>query len=178
MILVAVLFGGFYAYQHRNNFNAATPPISSAEPGNSNAANTQPSPALNQTATEPNSGDSNGTKKIVISGHPTPANEPLQKNEKPARKSERVGEKPAGAVPVPPQTGEQYLPITPEIAEPDRSRTDRGGVRRMGGVTARDSPGGRQVMTLPDGTRVVTMPDGTRRVFRPGEKVIRRKGLH
>jgi hypothetical protein len=173
VVLVGVLFGGFYAYQHRNNFNTATPPTSSAEPGNSNAANTQPSPALNQTATEPSSGDSDGLKKIVVSGHPTPANEPVKKNEKAARKGERVGEKPAGAVPVPPQTSEQYVPITPEITEPDRR-----GVRRMGGVTTRDFPGRRQVMTLPDGTRVVTMPDGTKRVFRPGERIIRRRGLH
>ena len=187
VVLIGVLFGGFYAYQHRNNFNAATTPASSPEQGNSNAANTQPSPASNQTPTEPSSGSVSDPRKIIIvSGHPTPANEPAKKNEKSARNAEKGGEKPAGAVPVPPQgTGEYYnpkdvpgAPILPEIADPDLMRPDRRGVRRMGGVTTRNFPDGRQLMTLPDGTRVVTMPDGTKRVFRLGDKIIRRKGGH
>jgi hypothetical protein len=31
------------------------------------------------------------------------------------------------------------------------------------------------VLITPDGTRVVTMPDGTQRVFRPGQKINRRR---
>jgi hypothetical protein len=179
VILIGVLFGGFYAYQHRNNLNAATAPSNSAEQGNVNSANTQPSPALHQTATEPASGAVEDAKKIVISTHPTPVNEPVKKNEKAARNNEKVGEKPAtvGAVEVPTQADEQYVPVPPEVTVPDISRPDRRGLRRMGGVTTRNFPDGRQIMTLPDGTRVMTMPDGTRRVLRPGEKMMRKKGL-
>ena len=177
VVLVGILFGGFYAYQHRNTSNAAT------TPGNENSAAT-PSPAVNQADTVPSPGAAEEVKKVVVSAHPTPANEPAKKTTK---SNEKVAEQPARTDPVPApttKTAEQYpdlrnlpeAPITPEIAVPDM-RPDRRGVRRLGGgVTTRNFPDGRQLMTLPDGTRVVTMPDGTKHVFRPGERIIRKKG--
>ena len=179
VILIGVLFGAFYAYQHRNNSTAA-PSSSPADQVNVNSGNEQPSPTLNQAAAEPNSGSVNDPKKVIIVGHP--ANEP-KKNEKTAKSGEKAADE--GVGPAQRQAGDQYpdpnnmpgTPNPPEINVPDPSRTDRRGVRRLGGgVTTRNFPDGRQLMTLPDGTRVVTMPDGTKRVFRPGEKIMRRKG--
>jgi len=189
LVLIGVLFGVFYAYQHRNNSTAVTVPSNSAEQGNLNSANIQPSPALNQTATEPGSGDLNEVKKLVISNHPSPANEPVKKIEKAVKNSEKAGEKRSTAdsdVTEPtPGLAEEHpelknmpaVPNNPEIFVPDVSRPNRSGLRRMGVPTTRNLPDGTQVMTLSDGTRIVTFPNGTKRVFPPGQRIVRRKGL-
>jgi cytoskeletal protein RodZ len=178
VILIGVLFGAFYAYQHRND--STTVPSNAADPVNANSANAQPAPSVNQAAAEPGSGSANDPKKVIIIGHP--ANEPTKKNEKTAKSGEKAANQ--GVGPAQRQASEQYpdmrnmpvIPETPETYVPDPTRTDRRGVRRLGGgVTTRNFPDGRQLMTLPDGTRVVTAPDGTKRVFRRGEKM-RRKG--
>lgn len=177
LVLVGVLFGGFYAYQHRNNSSAATAPSNSAEQGNVNSATTEPSPAPNQTATEPTSGALKDVNKIVVSSHPTSANEPVKKTKMAAKNTEKAGEKPADAGDVPePTPNEEEVQRNPEIVEPDRPRPGRPGTRKMGGTTTRYLADGTQVMTLPDGTRVVTAPNGTKRVFLPGQKIERRKG--
>jgi len=189
LVLIGVLFGVFYAYQHRNNSTAVTVPSNSVEQGNLNSANIQPSPALNQTATEPGSGDLNEVKKLVISNHPSPANEPVKKIEKAVKNSEKAGEKRSTAdsdVTEPtPGLAEEHpelknmpaVPNNPEIFVPDVSRPNRSGLRRMGVPTTRNLPDGTQVMTLSDGTRIVTFPNGTKRVFPPGQRIVRRKGL-
>jgi len=189
LVLIGVLFGVFYAYQHRNNSTAVTVPSNSAEQGNLNSANIQPSPALNHTATEPGSGDLNEVKKLVISNHPSPANEPVKKIEKAVKNSEKAGEKRSTAdsdVTEPtPGLAEEHpelknmpaVPNNPEIFVPDVSRPNRSGLRRMGVPTTRNLPDGTQVMTLSDGTRIVTFPNGTKRVFPPGQRIVRRKGL-
>jgi serine/threonine protein kinase len=189
LVLIGVLFGVFYAYQHRNNSTAVTAPNNSAEQGNLNSANIQPSPALNQTATESGSGDLNEVKKLVISNHPSPASEPVKKIEKAVKNNEKAGEKRARAAndvtePIP-GVAEQHpelknmpaVPNTPEIFVPDGSRPNRSGLRRMGIPTTRNLPDGTQVMTLSDGTRIVTFPNGTKRVFPPGQRIVRRRGL-
>jgi serine/threonine protein kinase len=181
VILIGTLFGGFYAYQHRSNIPATS---NSAEQGNVNSSAT-PSPAVNQAANGPSSGAVEDLKKIVISNHPTSAIvEPGKKN---AKNNGKTGDQPVRVeVPVPDANDAEQnydpknvpgAPVIPEINFPD-SRPNKRGVRRLGGgVTTRNFPDGKQLMTLPDGTRVVTMPDGTKRVFRPGEKIFRRKGL-
>lgn len=178
VILIGVLFGGFYAYQHRNN--SAAVPSTPADQGNVNSANAQPSPSVTQVSADPSTGSANDQKRVIIVGHP--ANEPAKKNEKTAKSGEKAANE--GVGPAQRQASEQNpdlnnmpaMPETPEIFVPDPSRTDQRGVRRLGGgVTTRNFPDGRQLMTLPDGTRVVTAPDGTKRVFRRGEKM-RRKG--
>jgi hypothetical protein len=45
----------------------------------------------------------------------------------------------------------------------------------MGGVAIKNFPDGTQLIRSADGTRVLILPDGSRRVFRPGEKIERRK---
>jgi hypothetical protein len=188
LVLIGVLFGGFYAYQQRNNSTAATAPSPSAEQGNLNSANVQPSPPLNQTASEPSPSDLNDVKKLVISNHPSPASEPVKKIEKAVKNNEKAGEKRASAGDVPepaPGVAEQHpdlknmpaVPNTPEIFVPDGSQPNRAALRRMGIPTTRNLPDGTQVMTLSDGTRIVTFPNGTKRVFPPGQRIVRRKGL-
>ena len=173
LVLIGVLFGGFYAYQRRSNSNAAMAPSNSAEQGTENPSNATPSPEVYQAATEPSSGSLADVKKPIISNHPTPANQAGKKNEKAGEKHAN-----AGGVPDTPDPAELYPGVTPNIPDiivPDISPRGKRGVRRLGGTTIRNLPDGTQVMTLPDGTRVVTRPDGTKRVFGPGERIPRRR---
>lgn len=182
LVLIGVLFGGFYAYQHRDNSNAATAPGNPTEQGSVDP-NATPSPAVNQAATEPFSGALADEKKVVVSNQPTPANEPAKKKEKTAKNNEKAAEKRANAPDVPghptPDVTEQYpgqtVPNMPDVQLPE-IRMGRRGVRQLGGTTVRNLPDGTQVMTLPDGTRVVTQPNGTKRVFGPRQRMQRRKG--
>ena len=184
LVLIGVLFGGFYAYQHQNNSNAATAPGTLTEQGNQNASNAAPSPAMNHAGTEPSSGALPDVKKIVVSNHPTSANEPAKKNEKAAKNNEKVREKQANTddEPEPAANRAEQFPVPktgpdmPDIAAPDTSQPGNRGFKRYGGTTVRNLPDGRQVMTLPDGTRIVTHPNGTKRVFGPGQKLPRRRG--
>jgi serine/threonine protein kinase len=175
LILIGVLFAGFYAYQRRSNSNAALAPSNSAEQRTENPSNATPSPEVYQAATEPSSGSVADVKKPIISNHPTPANQAGKKNEKAGEKHAN-----AGGVPDTPDPAELYpgvttVPNIPDIVGPDISPRGKRGVRRFGGTTIRNLPDGTQVMTLPDGTRVVTRPDGTKRVFGPGERIPRRR---
>lgn len=185
LVLIGILFGGFYAYQHRNNSNAATAPENSGEQVNVNSSNAASSPAMDQAANEPSSGALNDGKKIVIANHPPAVNEPVKKNEKAAKNNEKDREKGVSVgdvtTPTAPQA-EQYpgantVPNMPEIVVPNISPKDRRTLRRLGGTTVRNLPDGTQVMTLPDGTRVVTQPNGVKRVIGPGQRFPRRRGL-
>jgi hypothetical protein len=187
VVLVGVLFGGFYAFQHRNNSNAATAPSDNAQQAKENAVTSEPSPPANQAATEPNSGSLNEVKKVVVPGHPSAVDEPAKKSEKTAKNNAKAGEKrasPGGNLPEPalgagehPDLKNAPVPNMPEIIVPDASQPNGRDLRRMGVPTTRTFPDGTQVMTLSDGTRIVTFPNGTKRVFGPGQRVVRRKGL-
>jgi hypothetical protein len=184
LVLIGVLFGGFYAYQHRKSSSATTAPTTLAEQENVNSVTVGSSPAPNHTASGPTSGALTEDKKTVVTNHPLADNQPAKKNEKTAAKNnENAAKTPAKAntVSVPtPEVTEEYpnqkavpgVPNTPETV-PDTSRPRK----RMGVPTTRNLPDGTQVMTLPDGTRIVTMPNGTKRVFLPGQKIQRRKGV-
>jgi len=185
LVLIGIVFGGFYAYQHRKNSNAATAPDNSGEQVNVNSSNAASSPAVKQAANEPSSGALKDAKKIVIANHPATANEPVKKNQKTARNNEndRAKSVTVGDVTSPtPPAAEQYpgvntVPNMPDIAVPNISPRDRRTLRRLGGTTVRTLPDGTQVMTLPDGTRVVTQPNGVKRVIGPGQRFPRRRGL-
>ena len=187
LVLIGVLYGAFYAYQHRNGSSAATAPSNSAEQGSVNSSNTAPSPAVDQATNEPSSGALADVKKPVVSSNPTPANEPAKKTEKAAKSNEKAAEKRATAgddVPEPTLGGaEQYpgpkntpaVPNMPEIFVPNTARPNRR-LRQIGVPTTKNFPDGTQVMTLADGTRIVTFPNGTKRVYGPGQKIVRKKG--
>ena len=118
-------------------------------------------------------------KKPEISTQRGDATEAARKNVKASVSNEKDPNKPAQsgnvqvAAPSPPDTPKPVAPTTDE-SEPQRTNPSR---RRMNGASVRNFPDGTQIVTSPDGTRVVTFPDGTSRVYRPGEKIIRRRKL-
>ena len=188
LVLVAVLFGGFYAYQRRHNSNAATAPSGLAEQGTVNSVSVAPSPGPSQAVSEPTLTPLTEDNKVVVGNHPTAASEPVKKSEKPVKNNEKAAEKRASVGDAPeltPGVTEQYpnlknmpaVPNTPEIYVPDQSRPDQRNFRRMGVPTTRNLPDGTQIMTFADGTRVVTFPNGVKRIFGPGQRIVRRKGL-
>jgi hypothetical protein len=182
LVLIGVLFGGFYAFQRRNNHVATAPP-SSPEPGNANTPESSPAPVMDQASTQPSPAASSEANKVVVSNHPTPTNELLKKNKKAAKNIEKAAEKRATAptVLVPnADEAEPYLktvPNMPDTPAPNKVWPDARDFRRFGATTVRNLPDGTQIMTLSDGTRVVTMPNGTKRVYTPGQKLPRRRRL-
>ena len=172
LVLIGILFGGFYAYQRRHSGTAN----STGDQININSVKVESSPA-----TEPRSGNVNAEKEGVVSNHPPVVSEP-KKIEKTAKKND-TGQNTGGAHAAPtPNIGEHpntnSVPAAPydppEVFIPNTPRRDR----QLGVPTTKTFPDGTQVMILGDGTRVVTMPNGTKRVFRPGERIVRRKAVH
>lgn len=189
IVLVGVLFGGFYAYQHASNSTAGTIPSDLGdEHGTGNPIVPEPA-ATSTTTTQPLADTLKEEKKPDVSSQRVEATEPAKKHDKAAKNQEKIGAKVANApyVPLPASPGEVKAspfpqntpahPSLPETYEPGLSRPGPGR-RRMGGVAIRNFPDGTQIITSPDGTRVLILPDGTRRVFRPGEKIDRRKRLN
>ncbi len=189
VVLVGILFGGFYAYQHRNNSTqAAAHGNSGNEQGSGNPIVAEPA-ATSTTTTDSLRDPSKDEKKAEVSSQRVHTGEPAKKNEKPAKKNEKIAEKPSNPanvpIPTPPTMAEPTYtprnisadPALPELNTPDPSRM---GLRRRrfgGGAAIRNFPDGTQLITSPDGTRVLILPDGTRRVFLPGQRINRRKGL-
>ncbi|HEV7798113.1 MAG TPA: protein kinase [Pyrinomonadaceae bacterium] len=173
VVLIGVLFGAFYAFQHRNNSNTVTAPTNSPQQAAGSPVGAESSPTAEHAATGPVSGGSNEVRKIIITDHA--ANEPAKKSEKSAKGT--IGD----PGPTPAEGDESFkppiVPGVPEINIPDLSLPNKRGLKRMGSTTVRNLPDGTQVMTLPDGTRMVTMPDGTRRVIGPGGRALRKKRL-
>ena len=175
LLLIGALFGGFYAYQHRNSSAAveATKPAETPAPAQAEA-----SPTTEHA--EPASGTVVEEKKPAAVGSPTAVAESAKKNEKSSRKNQKAEKNPAeaddpaidlaeqGAKPKP---GEG-VPQTPPVFMP---RLDP--FKQLGATKTRNLPGGGQVTTLSDGTRIVTMPNGTQQIIPPGGKVLRRRPL-
>lgn len=182
LVLVGVLLGGYYAFQHRNSASVAAPAGSTEQ----TAGNPQSSPATEHGANSPVSGSTADERKAAVANQPAVGNEPARKDDKAAKTATKAAEKPgkAGAPPNPEIADDstnlnelQGAPTTPDVNVPYPAQPNKRGVRQMGGTAVRNLPDGTQVMTLPDGTRVVTMPNGTKRVLRPGPRVLRRKGV-
>jgi serine/threonine protein kinase len=177
VVLVGIVFGVFYAYQRRNSAKTATPigVVDQNQTANPSSVTSDPGSA-------PATGAVVEEKEADTAVQSLTPNAPLKNAEKRARASEKVAEKPksqAKPIMTPPGAGEVFRPpnlpaepVIPETYEPGGARNRR---RLGGGVTMRKLPNGTQVLTSPDGTRVVTFPDGTQRVFRPGERINRRK---
>ena len=175
LVLIGVLFGGFYAYQHRNstrNSTEATAPANTNQQLNINSNKVEPSPATEHASSEPASGGLTEEKNVVATKAPPIATAPAKKTEKTVKKNKP--EKNAADSDEEPDnnSGEQNpnrrdFPATPESPEvfiPVNPRT-------------RTMADGRQVTFLPDGRRLVTMSDGTVRVLPPlRQRALRRKG--
>jgi eukaryotic-like serine/threonine-protein kinase len=176
LVLVGVVFGVFYAYQHRNNSTTTTTPASASDATENKSAETSAPSAAPTSSTETAGNSPKEEKKSEISTQRGNTPEAAKKNVKASVSNEKISNKPAHsghvqvAVPSPPATQE---PESDE-SEPPRANPPR---RQMGGASVRNLPNGTQIVTSPDGTRVVTYPDGTSRVYRPGEKIIRRRKL-
>ena len=168
LILIGVLFGGFYAYQHRNA-TEPTAPANSNEQLNVNSGQVEPSPATEQAASEPASGDLKVEKQVA----PTPpvATEPVKKSEKIAKKTkpeknpEEADEEPDNNNAIEHYPNAKDFPVSPETPEvfipnnPPRTRTMADGTR---------------ITILPDGRRLVTTRDGQVRII-PPRRALRRK---
>ena len=187
VVLIGVLFGGFYAYQRGNDSTATTPAGAGGEP-----ATAQPSATISDNATQPTADTLNEGKTAETSAQ---AGAPAKRNEK-GKTVEKIVVKPLSTITVPapntqrppPEVAERNTesPNTPahpnlpdiDVREPSEMR-ERG--RGTGGGAVRTFPDGTQVITSPDGTRVMVLPNGTRRVLRPGvrpeQKPLRRRGL-
>ena len=171
LVLIGVLFGGFYAYQNRNSVEA-TAPDNAGDQNNVNGPPVEPSPATQHATSEPASGNLTEEKQPVTTTPPI-ANEPTKKSEKTAKKN-KAEKNPADADEEPdPNTGEHntvkdvpVAPDTPELFIPNNTPRTR---------TLRD---GTQVTLLPDGRRIVTAKDGTVRVIPSGTRLLRRRRVN
>jgi cytoskeletal protein RodZ len=173
MLLIGVLFGGFYAYQHRKN-NSATDASNSVEPPVANPAKVEASPTTEHGATEPASGTVSEEKKQT---NPTVVADAVKKNEKaPKKKTDKTsGDADVDVSDIGQDPNFKVVPETPERPPIFMSPTDIERLKRLGGTTTRNLRNGTQVTVLQDGTRVVTMPDGTKQVIPPGLRVFRRR---
>ncbi len=180
LVLVGVLFGGFYAYQKRNNSGVVAQP--SPEPTINSATTAQPAPTSEHSSSAPSSGEVVEEKKPETPVRAT-ANQPAKQKEKPAKNADK-------------DEDDDIQAEIDKAAEKERQKYDFGNLQNVPGTpridvppapgtnprvrhtvpTVRNLPDGTQIMTLGDGTRIVTMPDGTKRVLAPGVKprVLRR----
>ena len=184
LVLIGVLFGGYYAYQQRRNANAVAEPAPATD-GAVNSVVTQPSPVSEPASGSPTPGQIVEENKTAASERPAVVSEVPKQKDKSAKSINKAIEKAAeNAEEKAAEAAEQYqyhpipgTPRTPEIDVPGAT-----GVNprvRQSVPTVRNLPDGTTIMTLGDGTRIVTMPDGTKRVMPPGVKprVLRRRNL-
>lgn len=183
LILVGAGFGAFYAYQHRNNSSSTLTPANVNDAQGNKSPETSSAAATNS-STETTAGSPNEEKKTEIPTQRESATEAAKKNLKTPGNNDRAADKPAQSghqqVPIPSPRSDsstQRAPAPPATPKTDESEPSRGAPprRRVGETSVRNLPNGTQIVTSPDGTRVVTYPDGTSRVFKPGERVVRRK---
>lgn len=177
LVLVGVVFGVFYAYQHRSNSSSTTAPANANDAQENKSPDTPAATAAPTGSSETAGNSLKEEKKPEISTQRGDVTEAAKKNVKASVTDEKNPDKPPQsrnvqvAAPSPPETTKPVAPTIDE-SEPPRTNPTR---RRMNGASVRNFPDGTQIVTSPDGTRVVTSPDGTSRVYRPGEKIIRRK---
>ncbi len=180
VVLIAVAYGGFYAYQHRNNSGTTDPAVNSG--GDQTGATAQPLATPADNATQPSAG--------TLKDEKTPESA-AQKNAEQPRKSggknaEQTVVKPVTTVIVGPPPVQppalaagkpegQNTPVPPDVTDEGDPGTSGAGGRRRGGVGIKTLPGGTQVLTAPDGSKVVIFPNGTRRVFPAPQRTMRRK---
>ena len=179
MLLIGVLFGAFYAYQHRNT-GATVDGNNAAVPLDSSPAKVDPSPPIEPAATEPASGTVAEEKKVTGGEASSVVADVEKKNDKAPRKNPKVEKNSANTDEDMPDVVVQdpkvkAAPETPETPPIFMSPRDAERLRRLGTPTTRTLRNGTQITTLQDGTRIVTMPDGTKQVIPPGVRVLRRR---
>jgi serine/threonine protein kinase len=171
LVLIGIVFGCYYALQHRNNNVVTVQPTPTPSPvDNSVTASSSPTPAPQQVSVATPAPSEE--KKAVATNR---SNEPAKKADKGKHKDKTTDETDTEEET---QNDQHQLfefknapgfPTVPETPDPNNPNAKRN--QRRYGTTVRNLPDGTQVMTLPDGTRVVTNPNGTQRVYRRGEKL-------
>jgi serine/threonine protein kinase len=175
LVLMCVVFGCYYAYQHRNS-TAQSEPASSPEPVNTNSVQVG-TPAPEHASTEPGSGSLKDANKDVVVSHPAiVSDQQAKKNEKTAKRKDKAQSNPDDSddesdpspqtphpreVPPVADDGEVFIPVRP-----------------MPKMRVRTRPDGAMVRTLPDGTRIVTKRDGSTQVIPSPRRNLRRKNAH
>jgi eukaryotic-like serine/threonine-protein kinase len=178
LVLIGIGFGGFYAFQHRNNSSANDQPANNGV--EQSGPTTQPSTTPSDNATQPTAGPLKDEKNP---GSTVRAGEPTRKNERTGKNVEKAETKPVTSVTVqapveapPPPVAErkpetQETPTRPQVPSLDSRPV------WMRGRRVQDLPDGTQVWVAPDGTRLFVRPNGTKRVVRPGDRPFRRRNL-
>jgi hypothetical protein len=181
MMLIGILFGGFYAYQHRNS----TAPPNTVAQTNTNSLNITPSPTAEQAVASPASGSIN-EENVAASASPTVVNDVAKKTEKAAKRNDKAAKARKDNSdnseddPVPNAAEPNYPDLKGVPAAPETPEIDLRNLRRhrpLGATTTNKFPDGTIVTTFPDGTRLITRPNGVPQVIRPGGKVLRKRAL-
>jgi serine/threonine protein kinase len=175
LVLIGVIFCGYYAYEHRTS-TATADPASSPRPVNNNSVQVG-TPAPEHASTEPASGSLKDEKKDVATSRPAVVIEQAKRNEKTAKRKDKGESNPDDSddeadpnvgqsnnpkpVPPVPNDGEVFVPVRP-----------------LPQIRIRTRPDGALVRQLPDGTRIVTKRDGSTQVIPPVRKNVRRKNAH
>jgi serine/threonine protein kinase len=92
LVLMCVLFGCYYAYQHRNS-TAEAEPTGSPQPANINSGQVG-TPAPEHASSEPASGSLKQEKKDVAVSHPQVATEQAKRNEKAPKRKDKAESNP------------------------------------------------------------------------------------
>lgn len=167
VVLIGVLFGGYYAYQRRNNAVAESPSNTNQQP----MTTASPSPGINVDL-QPASGsvpELNAEKKGETAQQPIV----VKKVDKPKDRTEKSASAPQGA-PSPPSLFDGSQFPNPQAPNPPyMSEEVQRALKRQQIPVVRNLPDGSKIILSPDGSRTVVMPDGTTRVFRKGERLPR-----
>lgn len=177
LLLIGVLFGGFYAYTRRSNSTSTPLTINSNEQVNSATVTPESSTSHESQPTagalvEEKKGEA-AKQRIIIHDSTKKADEAARKVEKSLETGNIYITPSPDSHPRFDRNNPPNTPVTPnfpEIKEPDLSPLRR---RRLGG-SVKNLPNGSQIITGADGSRILISPDGTRRIF-PGGRNQRRK---
>ena len=171
LVLVGVLFGGFYAYQRRNKQPAAPVPTPTIE--QANVPVQQGSPATVQANNNPIPAPTEEKKPSVNTAPPSTE---LAKKEKPKKTESAKKQAP----------DEEEKPVT--VDEVGNDNNNFNVTPKVPGIVIPSFPqrpfpsaetrtlrDGTTITVLPNGTRIVTNPNGTQRVYHPVERFRRNR---
>jgi serine/threonine protein kinase len=175
LILIGILFGGYYAYQHRNS-TATAEPTSSPQPANINSGQVG-TPAPEHASSEPASGSVTDANKDVVVSHPPVVSEQAKRNEKPAKPKDKRESNPDDSEEEPDPNVGQESPHRPAPPVPNDGEVFVP-VRPLPEIRVRKLRDGTRIRLLPDGTRIVTRADGSTQVVPPVRRNPRRKNAH
>jgi len=172
LVLIGVLFGGFYAYQRRNRQVLAPVPSPTIEQAAMPVE--QPSPSGDKASTSSSPATTAEQKKPTV--NTAPLSTDLARKEKSKRgeapKKEERAEEENPETPDEPGNDNNNTRVTPRVPEIVIPRFPERPIPNSGTRTLRN---GTSITVLADGTRIVTGPNGIQRIIRPGGKLRRNR---